>query len=415
MKFDRRCLKISVGGSRGHSLTVLRKQLFEDYYADVRPVLNHSQPIVVTINLTLLKIQQVDEVRQSLKTTVNLLLSWSDELLIWNKSEHDGITNFVFPYDKNIWVPDIMVSNALDRPAELGLNDAYISLKYLGEVVVWTQVNFDTSCEIRTKKYPFDEQHCEILFTKFMNEDDKLILKATENKTNLEMYMETAEWQIVDNFVEYDIDIYETNIGVLNYTVLHYHLKLRRTCMSCILNIMVPVLVLACLNLLTFFVPCESGEKTSFPISIFLTLAVFLTMITLSLPESIDGVSYLSTYVTFQLIMSTITLICTVISLQLHHKMNNRPVPKIGLAIMKVFKCKRNLYPTAKQNEIKLEADDASNDLHQLDRSDSTVYIQRRSSKLWQNVVDAFDTMMFSILLICEIITTVIFLGLILN
>jgi hypothetical protein len=359
----------------------------------------------------------VDEKRQSLRTTVNLLLSWNDELLIWNKSEHEGISNFVFPYNRNVWIPDIMVSNALDKPAELGLKEAFISLTHAGEVVVWTQVNFDTSCEIRTKKYPFDEQHCEILFTKFMNEDDKLELKATDNKTNLEMYIETAEWQIIDNYVRYEIDVYDTNIGRLNYTVLHYHLKLRRTCMSCILNIMVPVLVLACLNLLTFFVPCESGEKTSFPISIFLTLAVFLTMITLSLPESIDGVSYLSTYVTFQLIISTITLISTVISLQIHHKMNNRPIPKIGLAILRAFKSRKNLYPSSKHlNEVRLDADDTGNDvIHPIERSESTVYMQRRSSKGWQDVVDAFDMMMFTILLICEIITTITFICLILN
>ncbi|XP_060581961.1 neuronal acetylcholine receptor subunit alpha-3-like [Ruditapes philippinarum] len=206
-------LQVSARENHEHSLTALRKQLFENYYADVRPVLNHSQPIIVTINLTLLKIQQVDEKRQSLRTTVNLLLSWNDELLIWNKSEHEGISNFVFPYNRNVWIPDIMVSNALDKPAELGLKEAFISLTHAGEVVVWTQVNFDTSCEIRTKKYPFDEQHCEILFTKFMNEDDKLELKATDNKTNLEMYIETAEWQIIDNYVRYEIDVYDTNIG----------------------------------------------------------------------------------------------------------------------------------------------------------------------------------------------------------
>lgn len=406
---------VSVVESHGHALTNLRKQLFTDYYADVRPVLNHSQPVVVTINLTLLKIQQLDESRQSLKTTVNLLLSWTDELLIWNKTEHNGITNFVLPYNKNIWVPDVMVSNALDSPAELGLKDAYISITNLGEVVVWTQVNFDTSCEIRTKKYPFDEQHCVILITKFMNEDDKLVLKDTDNKTNLDKYIETAEWQIIGNYVEYDVDVYDTNIGVLNYTVIYYHLKLRRTCHSCILNIIVPVLVLAFLNLLTFFVPCESGEKTSFPISIFLTLAVFLTMITLSLPESIDGVSYLSTYVTFQLIISTLTLLSAVIALQIHHKMDKQPIPKLGHLLLKIFKCRKDMYPTSKQNDPN-DAGEATNALHHPDHMEVLKYMKGgKLLKDWQEVVDAFDRMMFSLLLVCEIITTFIFLALILT
>ncbi|XP_060576199.1 neuronal acetylcholine receptor subunit alpha-2-like [Ruditapes philippinarum] len=363
-------LQVSAGEKQVHTLSALRKHLFEDYFADVRPVLDHSKPIIVTIDLTLLKIIKVDEKRQSLRTTVDVQLSWKDELLIWNMSEHEGISNFVFPYHKNVWVPDLMVSNALNKPAELGLKEAYISLTHAGELVLWTQVNFDTSCEIRTKQYPFDEQHCEILFTKFMNEDDKLELIATKNKIDLEKYIETAEWHIIDNIVKYEIDVYNTNIGFLNYTVLHYHLKLRRSCVSCILNIVAPVLILACLNLLTFYVPCESGERTSFPISIFLTLAVFLTTITGSLPESIDGVSFLSLYVTFQLIVSTVTLISAVISLQMHHTMDNRPIPKIGHVIIKLFKSKKSHYPsTNKQlNDVNRDADNTGNDLQENER-----------------------------------------------
>lgn len=315
--------------SAGNNVTQLQKYLFKDYDINVRPAAKYSLPVVVTIGLSLKKIQNLDEILQSFKATVNLHLYWTDEMLTWDENEFDGISVTVFPYKKNIWIPDLLIHNALSTPEKVGFKDNYVRLYSNGQVYFWTQTNTNTACEIMTKKFPLDEQLCKIDIGKFISEDAIVELVPLQNWIKMDQYVEIAEWDVIKTYVTSRIIPFEVYpsilnksfIDMMNFTVISFNIKMKRSCRSCFINIVMPVAVLAVLNLLSFFVPCESGEKTSYPIAIFLTLAVFLTIITQSLPESVDGVSYLSSFVAFQLLASAVTLLSAVVSLQLHNKM----------------------------------------------------------------------------------------------
>lgn len=386
-----------------HTGTRLRKKLFDDYYPDVRPVFNNSDTITVDIRLSLLKIQDVSERSQSLKTNVNVLMSWKDQLLVWKSQEFDGISEIVFPFNRNVWVPDLMVTNAVNKASELGLHEAFVSVHDFGRVVVWTQVVLDTACEIRTKKYPFDVQHCRISFGKFMSDDEVLVIKQIDNEIDTSKYVETAEWSLIDNFVTVNVStVTGVNSVKLKYSEISYNLKLRRRCTSCILDVIAPTFILALLNLLTFLLPCESGEKTSFPVSVFLTLAVFLTIITGSLPESIDGISYLSFFVSFQLGISAIALMCSVVSLCLFHTTETRPLPKLAVALVTACKL-RSRYG------IKDSIKRATKGIQEQEGAENDVHVHLH----WKAVSKAVDRMMFYLILMCEITVTVTFIALI--
>jgi hypothetical protein len=70
--------------------------LFKDYDVKVRPIYNYSESVFVTAGFVLRQIQNLDEIRQSLKTTVNLQLFWKDEFLTWNESNYHGISKIIF-------------------------------------------------------------------------------------------------------------------------------------------------------------------------------------------------------------------------------------------------------------------------------------------------------------------------------
>ena len=120
--------------------------------------------------------------------------------------------------------------------------------------------------------------------------------------------------------------------------IITYNFVLQRVCTSCVVNTLLPILILTMLNLLSFFVPTESGEKLAFPMSVFLILAVFLTIMMVSLPESVDGVSYICMFVTFELGLSATTLLFTVITLRLHHEMGDTQIPPYAKLMVKMFR-----------------------------------------------------------------------------
>ncbi|XP_060558561.1 neuronal acetylcholine receptor subunit alpha-6-like [Ruditapes philippinarum] len=397
----------------------LQRHLFKDYNINVRPVTNFYSQVNVTLGLTLRKIQHVDEINQAFTTIVNLLLYWTDQILTWDKAHCHGISSIEFPFHDNIWIPDLMIYNALKEPGKLGIKDAFVRLYDNGQIFVWTQISVETACEIKTKKYPFDVQICDIAFGKFISPDDKVYIQPLSENIDLSEYVNIAEWEIIHNQatiklipfnISSDILAGESAIDTLNYTAIIYTVQIRRSCHLCLHNAIIPVLILAILNLLTFFVPCESGEKTSYPISIFLTLAVFLTIITQSLPESVDGVSYLSSYVTFQLSCSAITLCCAIISLHLHYRKRNVMMPKWIHLLMCKFNCRRNLFA----KEDKTTAAETWNLEHdQQEQEDKILESQNEEYDL--DVSFIFDKTMFTLLTICEIVATIFFIYIIFN
>ncbi|XP_060598046.1 acetylcholine receptor subunit alpha-like [Ruditapes philippinarum] len=404
------------GSPRGHHHeSLLHKYLFHDYNVNVRPVLNHSEQVDIIIRLSLRKIQDLDEKRQSIKCTINLDLYWKDEFLTWNSSEYGGIKTLVFPYSKNIWVPDIMVYNALVNSEDYGMEGSTIQLYQNGQVYAWTQVRLNTECEIKSKKYPFDEQICTIILSKFMNTDERVMLKSQINEVLLLYYEHTAEWEVIDNYVTTDTYHFNVTVDVLTYTFINYKFKIKRACRICLINVIIPVLILASLNLISFFIPCESGEKTSFPISIFLTMAVFLTIISREMPESIDGVSYLSSYVTVLLGIGAVTTLCSALSLRFHFRARPKSVSKFWRFLVKI------LVPVSddKDENKNVENDDIKKQRKRSLSLNSNKDLEMKNMRCsaspdvtWKQVSLAFDRLAFFVMLILEVISTVVFLDL---
>lgn len=389
----------------GYNETNLYNELFNKYNAKIRPVLNYSEPVVVTIGLSLRKILHVDEIRQSFKITANIHLFWKDRRLTWNETEYPGISNIVIPYDKSVWIPDIMIYNALEKPSELGVKDSFVRVFINGQIFIWTQTNIDSACSIKTKRFPFDEQLCRVVFINVISSNDMVMIQPLQNEVSLSEYVEIAEWEFMESNVQTviypynistDITKTERKVETFHFTALIYNIRMRRSCKLCFYNIIMPVFILAILNMLSFFVPCESGEKTSYPIAMFLTLAVFLTVITGSLPESIDGVSYLSLYVTFQLVISAITLLCSVISLQIHYRMEIEHVPNVVVTSLQFLTCRQR-----QKQEINKE--NSNGQEHRVEENVETKDVNN------SKISHTFDRFVFFLLLCCQVISTALF------
>ena len=242
---------------KNHFGSLLYNNLFENYNQKVRPEDNVDKPVDAIITVDLVKILALDEINQTFKVTVNILLEWTDERLSWNVSDYGNIHRLAFPLDRNIWVPDLMNFNAAYNSAELGMKYAFPNVLYNGDVFIWKRVNLEAQCEIRTKKYPFDVQMCDIQFSTLGSTDDDVRINTTQNSAGLEYYVETAEWAITNNYVDVEFGIFDG----YPYRIISYRFRLKRTCTSCIVNTLLPIIILAILNLLSFFVPNESGEK----------------------------------------------------------------------------------------------------------------------------------------------------------
>ena len=88
----------------------LTVSLMEEYDANVRPMLDVSEPLFVHHFLRLRQIVYLDSKWQKMKTVTYDALAWKDQYLTWDPGAHGNISQ-VSIRREFIWIPDITVFN----------------------------------------------------------------------------------------------------------------------------------------------------------------------------------------------------------------------------------------------------------------------------------------------------------------
>ena len=270
----------------GKSVNELHNMLFENYNSNVMPVKNRSNPITIAVDLYLMSVDNIDEKRQTFTVRAFLEITWKDEYLHWRPEVYSGVQDINVEV-KNIWIPDIALEATFDKPTDLGQDGGRAKIDSDGNVIIWPYKVFTISCKIFIRKFPFDEQTCTFDFLSWTNPASVLRIINPLGKIALSHYTESGEWDLLGT----SNGLYQTQFGDEFFDHMLLRITLRRKWLFHALNIMAPVICISLLNVLCFILPAESGERVTLCISVFLTLAVFLTIVTSSMPESSDEVA----------------------------------------------------------------------------------------------------------------------------
>ena len=127
-------------------------------------------------------------------------------------------------------------------------------------------------------------------FGTWVSSDNQVITRLGANGLQIhEKFQRHSEWQLINTRTE------TSNIN--SQEVVKFYLTLKRNPKYITFYITVPTVALAFLNVFMFMVPCESGEKSGFAISVFLSFVVVLIVVNDTLPDSSDNVSLYSMYI----------------------------------------------------------------------------------------------------------------------
>ena len=89
----------------------------------------------VEVNMYLVSIHELDEVKETLKTTGFLEISWQDDFLQWNPADYGGLREAFFPQDE-VWKPDIALRNSMVEYKQLGVSTLNVNVNNEG-IVHW--------------------------------------------------------------------------------------------------------------------------------------------------------------------------------------------------------------------------------------------------------------------------------------
>lgn len=374
-----------LGGS-SQSESDLMAYLFEgqSYTKNIRPSEDYSNDMNIYLDLELLGIIEVNEREQKLVTVGTLYVSWIDELLTWDKDDYEDIHTFLISQSE-IWKPDLALWNGFKKTSELGNDFILVSIQNDGRVSWAPSEVFETQCSIGVKYFPFDEQLCDIVIAPWVMNSEWFTFESHNKAIYLHNYEQDNMWTIIGTSASVkklnDYDEY----GMV-FTV-----KLKRNSSYYMYNLILPIILLSILSVFTFALPTESGERVGYGLTVFLALAVFMTIVSSDLPKT-SG-SLLGGYMAFELTVSTLMVFFTTLQLRVHQRKDSVPQTIVRLFNLKYFPCKR---------VFKVECGNENNSLN----------TGRINEMTWVDVISKIDFMFFWTMVILKIVGITIYMKL---
>ncbi|XP_078340795.1 acetylcholine receptor subunit alpha-like [Crassostrea virginica] len=192
---------------------------------------------------------------------------------------------------------------------------------------------------MNVKEFPFDEQKCSMVVGAWQRTDwmQKIVPRA-RSKNGAKEIAENGEWEFQSFTYE------ETYDPEFNLTKIIYTLRFRRRYRYLLLCTIMPIVILAVLNSLTFLIPVESGERIQYCLTLVLTFTVFLTLFDQTMPRNSTDVPFITVFVTFHLFLCVISTVVSIvtISIQLKSDENTRVVPSENSDVLRMDQDQRD-------------------------------------------------------------------------
>ncbi|XP_053405762.1 acetylcholine receptor subunit alpha-like isoform X2 [Mercenaria mercenaria] len=198
------------------------------------------------------------------------------------------------------------------------------TLNYTGGVVWEPPAIYKSSCTIEVEFFPFDIQLCSMKFASWTYDGTQVDLihecskhknkkEVIQNGIDLRGFYESGEWDVLEVTAEKS----------LNYTDapdITFNVTIRRKTLFHTVNLIIPSVAISCLTILVFYLPSDSCEKITLCISILLSLNFFFLLLAEIIPPTSIVVPLIGKYLLFTMILITLSIIVTVITLNVHFR-----------------------------------------------------------------------------------------------
>ncbi|MGH0166599.1 UNVERIFIED_CONTAM: hypothetical protein FKN15_063282 [Acipenser sinensis] len=250
------------------ALHQLTKSLLRNYRKGVRPVRNWTQSTMVYI----------DFITQSILEVI-----WNDEFLVWDPAEFDGINEISLSFDV-IWVPDIIISEFVDVGSSPDMPYVYVNSS--GMIKNYRPIQVVSACSLEIYAFPFDRQNCTLTFRSWLhtvNEVNLTLWRSLEDVANdKSAFMNEGEWELISVPSRYE----QLHLDSRDYAQIQFNVVIRRRPLLYVVSLLIPSLFLMIVDVMSFYLPANSGTRITFKTSILLGYTLFRVNISNELPAT---------------------------------------------------------------------------------------------------------------------------------
>ncbi|XP_069118792.1 acetylcholine receptor subunit beta-type acr-2-like [Argopecten irradians] len=388
-------LPVSVSAASYNDTRELHRFLFADntYNKNIRPMDDQDETTIVDLHMRLLGITDIDEVQERLSTIAYLIINWQDSRLMWDKAMFNDVDNIQLPQTA-IWKPHIALVNGFTKLDTLGSDFIRVLVDNNGLVGWFPYEVFETQCSVDIEYFPFDKQTCDIRFRVWSSGANEVRLHAFD--IEMDEYKESGKWDFVKSSA---IASFSEDFE----SVVTFSITIKRKSHHIMVTIVLPITMLSIMSVCTFLIPIESGEKMGYSITLYLAFAVFLTIVSGSLPASAT-MSLLSVYLVVLLSVGTTTIIITALQLRLHYRQDSHQIPKCVKCLVRLCRALQCRKSTRKIQNCENTIDDLST----CSRHEMASPIPDLQDMTWPDVTSAIDFLCFWVVMIAVILSTIL-------
>nr|XP_040038852.1 5-hydroxytryptamine receptor 3B isoform X2 [Gasterosteus aculeatus aculeatus] len=298
------------------ALNQLTRTLLRKYDCGVRPVHNWTSPTVIYIDLILQSVLDVDGKTQSITTSIWYRQIWTDEFLVWDPEEFDGINEISLSSDA-IWIPDVIVSEFVDEGKSLPIPYVYVNSS--GSVKYYRPMQVVLACSLEMYAFPFDKQNCSLTFRSWLHsvkEIDLALWRSAEAIANDKReFMNDGEWELLSIPSSY----WQIRQDDTSYAHIQFNVLIRRRPLLYVVGLLIPSIFLMLVDVTSFYLPLSSGTRIAFKISILLGYTLFRVNLTDELPATAVNTPLIGVFFAVCMAMLMLSLIKSILVVKLLH------------------------------------------------------------------------------------------------
>ncbi|XP_041657763.1 5-hydroxytryptamine receptor 3B [Cheilinus undulatus] len=298
------------------ALNQLTRTLLRKYDCGVRPVHNWTSLTTIYIDLILQSVLDVDGKTQSITTSIWYRQVWTDEFLVWDPEEFDGITEISLSSDA-IWIPDVIVSEFVDEGKSPPI--PYIYVNSSGSVKNNRPMQVVLACSLEMYAFPFDKQNCSLTFRSWLHsvkEIDLALLRSAEAiADDQKEFMNDGEWELLSVPSRY----WQIHQDDTDYAQIQFNVLIRRRPLLYVVGLLIPSIFLMLVDVISFYLPLDSGTRIAFKISILLGYTVFRVNLTDELPSTAVRTPLIGVFFAVCMALLMLSLIKSILVVKLLH------------------------------------------------------------------------------------------------
>ncbi|KAK2820594.1 hypothetical protein Q5P01_023553 [Channa striata] len=283
-----------------------------------RPVLDHTHPTIVELNVILYAILGVIEKTQTFIPFIWVTLTWNNEHISWDPAEFCGITQISVPLDL-LWKPDLFIYEMIQK--DESAKTPYMYIFWDGRITSEQVIKAVSTCQMDIHKFPFDIQRCNISIGSAVHCADELQLVPFSNSSRATQFsrevMQTqGDWDFLH------LSVSSTNLTFDNklWEQIIYTFTMKRRPLLHVINFLLPILFFLSLDLASFFISDYRGEKLGFKVTVLLAISVLLLILTEILPSMSNKTPLIATYCIVIFALMLLSVLVTILVMYLMDK-----------------------------------------------------------------------------------------------